>query len=62
MESGAPDHFVPVGPHAAAKRGALEAHASQDPAGLLRASAAREAHWAEQAGEPAEGFRRLRVY
>jgi len=62
MESGAPDHFVPVGPHAATKRAALEAHASQDPAGLLRASAEREAHWAGAAGAPAEGFRRLRVY
>lgn len=62
MEAGAPDHFVPVGPHADAKRAALEAHASQSHFGLLRASAVREAHWAEKAGAPAEGFRRLRVY
>lgn len=63
FDTTAPDHFVPLGEHATAKRAALEAHASQHPDALLREAGEQARLRARQSGGPeAEAFRRIRVW
>lgn len=58
-----PDHFVPLGAHAAAKRAALTAHASQNPEHLLKEADEQARRRAQEAGgAAAEAFRRIRVW
>jgi len=62
FDTARPDHFSPLEGFAEAKREALRRHASQNPEMLLRDADEQAAHWAAQAGAPAEAFRRVRVW
>lgn len=62
FDTAQPVHFVDASPALDAKQAALRCHASQNPDMLLTENERLLGHHAADAGVPAEGFQRLRMY